>query len=60
MAVHQFDLLSGANERLVAAIDGSERAVGGPQLFLDAHALRDFSQQPFFRGLVQLQGDVSS
>jgi hypothetical protein len=57
--LHQFDLLCGANERLVAAIDGSEGAVGGSQLLLDAHTLGDFSQQPFFRGLVQLQGDVS-
>jgi hypothetical protein len=41
----QFDFLCGANEGLVAAIDGAKGAVGGPQLFLDACALRDFSQQ---------------
>ena len=41
--LYQIDLFSRANERLVAAIDGSERAIGGPQLFLDAHALRDLS-----------------
>ena len=58
--VYQVDLLSRANERLVAAIDGSERAIGGPQLLLDAHALRDLSHQPLFRGLVRLQGDASS
>ena len=58
--LYQLDLLCGANERFVAAIDGSQGAVGRPELFLDAHALRDFGQQPFFRGLVELQGNVSS
>lgn len=40
--LHQLDFLCGPNERLVAAIDGSQGAVGGSQLFLNAHALRDF------------------
>ena len=40
-ASRQLDLVCGANERFVAAIDGSEGAVGRPQPFLDARALRD-------------------
>ena len=57
--LRQFYLVGGANERIVAAIDGSQRAIGRPQLILDAHSLGDPGQKLFFRGLVERHVDAS-